>query len=390
MEELFSLFDRVLDAKALVRIVFSKPKDKSVKKAEGRIVEIKGARYMQIETFHKDGKATHENCKEPDAPALLQRLCDSYAQIDIFTSAGYCEALISNKGKCHLIDRIKGELKTAEAQSNDREHMYILDPAKCAPFLSKLGVCSPEGRVYDRMRSKFKQINRFTEILDDVYSFLPTEGELTVCDLCCGKSYLTFAVYYYLTVLKGRAVSMYGVDLKKDVIDFCKKTAEELNFDGLRFECGDIAAFHAPKTPDLVISLHACDIATDIVLASAVRLGAKVILSTPCCHHEMMRQLDCAALSFVSDHSILRQKLCDALTDALRCKRLEAEGYKVTALELIDPEETPKNVMIKAVKREKPDERKQKEARAEYEKAMAFLGVKPYLNELLENGEKTI
>ena len=387
MEELFSLLDRILASGALQKIVFSRPKDKTVKRAEGRTVSIKGLRNVQIETFYTDGKARHRNLPESAAGAAFCEMCKDYAQINIFTSAGDCEALISSKGKCHMKNRIKGDLTPAEAQSNDKERRYLLDPEKCAPFLSRLGVCSEDGRIYDRMRSKFRQINRFTEILDDAYPCLPQEGELTVYDLCCGKSYLSFAVYYYLTSIRKRNVRMYGADLKKDVIDFCAQTAKDLGFDGMTFTCCDISEFSAPD-PDLVVSLHACDIATDLVLAAAIRRDAKVILSTPCCHHEMMRQLDCAPLSFVSDHSMLRQKMCDSLTDALRCKRLEAEGYKVTALELIDPEETPKNLMIKAIKRSRADEEKREKALEEYRKALEFLGVEPYLDKLLKEREE--
>ena len=151
MDELFSLIDKVLAAKALQKIVFSRPKDKSVKKVEGRVIELKGRRTLQIETFHTDGRATHKDCEESFADEYLRELCAAFSQIDIFTSAGYCEALISSKGKCRLIDRIKGELTQSEAQKNDREHRYLLDRVKCAPFLSKLGVASPDGRILGKM-----------------------------------------------------------------------------------------------------------------------------------------------------------------------------------------------------------------------------------------------
>ena len=210
-------------------------------------------------------------------------------------------------------------------------------------------------------------------------------GELVVCDLCCGKSYLTFAVYYFLTQIKGRKVKMYGMDLKSDVIAFCAETAKELGFEGMTFLCGDVSSFEPEKRPSLVVSLHACDTATDLVLYNAIRLGAKVILSTPCCHHEMMKQLPGDVFPAVEKHPLLKQKLCDAFTDALRCKMLEAQGYKVTTLELIDPEETPKNIMIKAVAANVPKEKKQK-ALEEYKETCRALGVSPALGRLLEGG----
>lgn len=384
MKEAAKIIREALTAKIVNKIVFSRPKSKEIKKSQGRIVEIKGIRYLQLESFYTDGKARQVNLPEDPGTERLTALLSEYRQTDLFTTGGECEILISKSGKVHINNRINSSAATtAEATTNNKERHYLLDPVKSASFLSKLGVCSESGEIYDKKRSKFRQINRFVEILDDIYYSLPCEGTLRVCDLCCGKSYLTFAVYYYLTALKGRTVVMYGVDLKKDVIDFCKETAKELAFGGMQFECGNIFDFDPKEKIHLVISLHACDIATDIVLSNAVRLDAEVILSTPCCHHEMMKQLDCPELSFVSEYSMFRQKMCDALTDALRCKRLEAAGYRVTALELIDPEETPKNIMIRAVKG-RVSEKKKEAALAEYQAAITFLKVDPYLNKLLQ------
>ncbi|MBQ8911851.1 MAG: SAM-dependent methyltransferase [Clostridia bacterium] len=377
MEQFEKLLNDIFKSDALLKIVFSKSKNKEIKRAQGRMINIKGTTGLQIETFYADGKARHQNVSSQKAAETVLSLLENYRQVNVFTTAGECELKISSSGTPHLNNRIKGPLKKAETTENDHKKRYLIDAKEAAPFLSKLGVCDEHGNVFDKKRSKFRQINRFVELLDDVYHKLPKDGTLCVCDLCCGKSYLTFAVYYYLTELKKRTVKMYGMDLKSDVIAFCRETARELSFDGMEFLCGDIHSFHPERQPDLVISLHACDIATDIVLYNAVRLKAGVILSTPCCHHEMMGQLQCDELSFVSKHSILRQKLCDSLTDALRCLRLEAEGYKVQAMELIDPEETPKNVMIRAVYANTPEE-KRKQAYEEYLKTVAFLGVDPY------------
>ena len=384
MEKLLELIKNVLDKKSLYKIVFSKPTVKGTVRAQGRYISVKGGRALQIERFHDDGKAAQQNVGEEDAFAALSELIKLFRQIDLFTSGGNCEALISKQGKVHLIDRIKEPLTEIAPDANDRAHRYILDPESCAPFLSKLGICDSKGRVYDKKTAKFRQINRFTEILDDVYRFLPQEGTLTVCDFCCGKSYLTFAVYYYLTVLKQRSVRMFGVDLKKDVIDFCADAAKDLGFDGMEFFCMNVFDFRLTDRADLVLSLHACDIATDVVLYNAVRLNAGVILSTPCCHHELSGQINSESLRFVTDQPILRQKLCDTLTDALRAKRLEAEGYRVTTLELVDPEETPKNVLIRAIRTNVAEAKKEK-ALAEYRSAAAFLGAQPYLDKLLQN-----
>ncbi|MBO5271036.1 MAG: methyltransferase, partial [Clostridia bacterium] len=190
-----------------------------------------------------------------------------------------------------------------------------------------------------------------------------------------GKSYLTFAAYYYLSEIPGLRVSMFGADLKPDVIAYCEETARALDFDGLSLLCTDIRAYTPPKSPHLVISLHACDVATDIVLEKAVDWGADVILSTPCCHHELNHSIQCSPLSFVTEHSMLRQKLCDAATDALRLKLLESEGYRTEALELIDPEETPKNILLRAVRRKGFDKASEEAValREEYLAAREFL-----------------
>ena len=206
-------------------------------------------------------------------------------------------------------------------------------------------------------------------------SHLPAEGTLNIADLCCGKSYLSFAVYHYFTAIRGRSVRMVGVDMKAEVMEECNTIARHLGMDGLSFICGDVTLYEFPENAQvhMVISLHACDIATDIVLNKATEWGAKVILSTPCCHHDLSRRLNSPALSFVAQHSMLKQKLCDAATDALRLKKLEANGYDVTALELIDPEETPKNIMLRGIRRYNPDSPRCKKAAEEYKAAYEFL-----------------
>ena len=240
--------------------------------------------------------------------------------------------------------------------------------------MQALGVSDRNGRIHDKKQPKFRQINRFLELIADVRTALP-KGRIRILDLCCGKSYLSFAVYHYFANVLGQTVSMTGVDLKADVIEYCNEVAEKLGFTGLEFLCGDVGAYQTEDRPDLVISLHACDTATDLVLGKALDFGAKVILSTPCCHHELNHTLNCSTLGFIAQHSMLRQKLCDAATDALRLKWLEANGYEVCALELIDPDDTPKNVMLRAIRRADAGSgtEAEKKALAEYQAAKAFL-----------------
>lgn len=363
------------------KAVFSKHKDKSITKTVLTLKNISGKLCLQAESFHTDNKAKHDNIYLDDnAHIRLCSLIDSCLQVNLITTAGECEYKAAKSGKITLIgvsslvQRINsGNNQKAEITGNNQEKNHIITPD--APFLRYLGVSDKNGRIHDKKQSKFRQINKFVENVRDIYPHLSSDGELVVYDLCCGKSYLSFAVYHYLKNVLGRDVIMYGVDLKSDVIEYCNKVAEDIEFDNLKFYCADITKYECKKKPDLVISLHACDIATDIVIDKAIKEGAKVILSTPCCHHELNHTIKCKELSFVTEYSMLRQKLCDAATDALRLKRLEANNYSCIAVELIDPEETPKNILLRAIKKPStPANLKKADAAAqEYEKAKKFL-----------------
>ncbi len=366
---------------ALKKAVFSKPNDKNIVKAVMSPVLIGGAPCLQAEYFHRDNKATHKNISLSDSPApFILEMIGAFSQVNVITALGECEYKVSSKGKSVLLggDKLIKKLEgaqtapTTDQSTNNREKRYILDGSE--PFLALLGVADKNGRVFDKKQSKFRQINRFLELVRDVEDKLP-KGDIRICDLCCGKSYLSFAVYHYFAVIKGFKVSMTGIDLKPDVIEYCSDVAAKLGFDGLEFVCGDIREYKTDVTPSLVISLHACDVATDIVLLKAAEWKADVILSTPCCHHEMNHTISCETLSFITDYSMLRQKLCDAATDALRLKRLEAHGYSTAALELIDPDETPKNIMLRAIRKRNfdPSSPSAKKAMEEYLSAKRFI-----------------
>ncbi len=375
LSELLSLILLAAEKEAIKKVTLSKPLDETVVNTVIRQKVIGGKKMLQAESFLKDNKAIHKNIEIDDSEALAF-LLSRYRQINVMTTAGNCEFRTAKSGKQTLMGgkalaaKLGGEVEKVSARGNDNEKSHILSGSE--PFLKLLGVSDQNGRVLDKKRSKFRQINRFLEHIRDIVRFLPSEGTLYVCDLCCGKSYLSFAAYHYLRHVLGRDIRMTGVDLKSDVIAYCAEVADLLSFDTLDFLCADITAYTPTDKPHLVISLHACDTATDIVLDKAAEWGAKVILSTPCCHHELNHTINCAALSFVTDYSMLRQKLCDAATDGLRLKRLEANGYAVDALELIDPEETPKNILLRAIK-QKPDPKKEEKAMREYKKAKAFL-----------------
>ncbi len=373
----------VLENRLLTKLTLSKSADASILRATGRLVEKKGKLYLALEQFFADGKAIQKNIPVDAAVEQIAGLLpEQYKQLNLSTPDGSCEVKVSRKGKITVIDKIKRGQTASVAVNHNREKQYLLPTDRPVDFLVALGVQDETGRIFDKKRSKFRQINRFLEIVADVESQILGPEELYILDLCCGKSYLSFAIYYYFTQIKKCKVQMDCVDLKADVIAFCAELAEKLGYEGLHFTAGDIRAFPVRRTPDLTVSLHACDIATDIVLAKGMDAGSRVILSTPCCHHEMMHQLKKtgAVTDVLLEHSILKQKFADAATDALRCKVLEINGYEVQAMELIDPEETPKNVLLRAVRGKKSQAAREK-AQREYKEICDFLGIHPYLTD---------
>ena len=374
-EKLLNSLNSAITGGTLKKLILSRTSDKTVIRTEGRIYNKEGI-VLQLATHKTDGKVLHVNIPAQNAAERVIALLGEYRQLNLITTGGDLEARLSSKGKL----LVSGKIGAGEAvdTSHDRVKQVFLRDGEIYPFLIALGVSDEKGRVFDKKRAKFRQIDRFLHYIDDIYPKLP-QGELYVLDLCCGKSYLTFAAYWFLSDVKGRAVKMVGADLKADVIAYCSSVAEKVGFDGLSFICCDIYKFEPERRPDLVLSLHACDIATDIVLTNAARLGAEVILSTPCCQHEINSQLSTKselgkALSPVLEHSLIKQKLAVALTDALRVKRLEASGYSVDVTELIDPENTPKNLLIRAV-RTQMSERKREAARKEFDELSVAFGI---------------
>ncbi len=340
-----------------------KSTEKELTKAKGSVKKIGGEPVLQLERFWTEGRLTHENIPFAEITDVLPGyLGTQFRQADLVTADGSASLMISSKGKVTLL--VKGELKQPEnmtvtgitdVSANNRAKNRLLTGEE--DFLRHLGVSDEKGRVHDKRQSKFRQICRFVEYIKDAAESLPKEGKLYVADLCCGKSYLSFAAYYTLTAILGREVDMVCVDLKESVIRECAEIAAGLHYDGMHFLCQNIFDYQPENPPHMVISLHACDTATDAVLEVAMRNRAWVVLSTPCCHHDMNNRLNCPAVDFIGERPLLRQKFCDAATDALRLLRLEAMGYKTDATELIDPEETPKNIMLRAWKKHgwKPD-----------------------------------
>lgn len=354
------------EAGTMRNLVLSGSADGELLKIKGVLRVIRGSRVLQIEKSFTEGRVVQENLSFEEIPGMIDTYFASpFRRADLNDAAGAASLIISQKGRVTAV--IPGGLKNTLAASaisgiragmdsfcgNDRGKNRLLKGDE--PFLIELGISDSQGRVHDKRQSKFRQICRFSELVMEQTKHLPKTGKLYVADLCCGKSYLSFAVYHCLTCLAGRKVEMVCMDLKKSVMDFCAATAKRLSYDGMQFVCGDIAQYQPARSPDMVISLHACDVATDIVLEYAAQWRSAVILSTPCCQRELSTKLSCEPLDFIASRPILRKKFCDAATDALRLLRLECMGYTADALEFIDPEDTPKNVMLRAVRKSRFD-----------------------------------
>ena len=354
---LIDLAMQTIEGEIMKKLIFSRPLASEITKVSARLCNHRGRRMLSVEYSLPGNTVSQKNLFGNAMRAEMESLINEYGQANLITTLGDAEWKISKSGKEALLGADKLERKITAGttafevaiESLDKEKNYILSGNE--EFLKRLGISSSDGRVHDKKRGKFRQINRFLEHIEDVYSEMKADGDLLIYDLCCGKSYLSFAVYYYLTAIKGREVKMLGIDLKRDVILWCERLAEELRFSGMRFVVDDVTKTPLDLTPDMVISLHACDIATDIVINTAIRLSAKVILSTPCCHRYLNDKIVAKELSFVTDYPHLRNKICEAVTDAIRAQRLKCAGYAVSVMELTDPDDTPKNTLIRAIKK---------------------------------------
>ena len=266
--------------------------------------------------------------------------------------------------------------------NHNRKKQYILQEGVPVPFLQDLGVMTEEGKIVHARFDKFRQINRFLEFIEDILPELDKGRELTILDFGCGKSYLTFAMYYYLHELKEYDIRIIGLDLKKDVIRHCNELSEKYGYEKLRFLEGDIADYTGVNKVDMVVTLHACDTATDYALAKAVGWDAKVILSVPCCQHELNRQIKNEILEPILKYGLLKERMAALITDGLRAQYLEREGYETQILEFIDMEHTPKNILIRAVKKRHAKEDNNIEA--SIKRCEAALRVSPTLGRLLD------
>ena len=388
---LFELIKNIQEDK-LIKIVFSDRKSGDFNKVIIKPIILKSAKNIQIESF-KDNKAFHKNIDLNNLQELednLKEYIDNFKQI-LLQIEGSDISFIRKKENFSRKEKESNLIKTSN--EHNKKKQYILNEGDKIDFLIELGLMSVEGKILKSSFNKFKQINKYLEFIDDVIEELKTKKLITnhinVLDFGCGKSYLTFALYYYLkNYRKDLTFSIVGLDLKKDVIEFCNKLAKKLNYENLEFLNGNIKDYNKSKEVDLVFSLHACNNATDYSLEKALSLDAKAILAVPCCHHEFFEKIQknknsefYNTLKIMADNGVVLDKFATLATDSFRSLSLELCGYKTKMIEFIDMEHTPKNILIKAIKSKSSN---LKEKLTEYNKLKEFLGIKPLLEDLIK------
>ena len=384
MTEIKEFLDKYVNAD-LVRILISNARSTDTPgKLQVRPVPVKGEIQYQV-TSIQGTKAIHANYeKEALISYLTEQMERNFRQMQLEGRNVQGRVLVSKKGKMDIKAReIKGKGKEdfAPMLSHNRTKKYLLKEGVPVPWLIDLGVMTPEGKIKNSRYDKFKQLNRYLEFIQDILPKLPKGREIRIIDFGCGKSYLTFAMYYYLRELKHYDIQVIGLDLKADVIEKCQRLADQYGYDRLKFQQGDIASYEGADQVDMVVTLHACDTATDFALAKAVKWGASVILSVPCCQHELNRQVENETLAPILEYGILKERFAALLTDGLRAQMLKSAGYDTQILEFISMEHTPKNLLIRAVKNEnRKEDIKQRMA---WENCMQAFHAEPTLKRLL-------
>lgn len=381
MEELRGYLEELLN-ESLYQIVISNPRNKGgAFKIKIRPVLIKEQLLFQ-ETVSKDTRVYHANLTKQEAlDKILSYMEQDFKQLEAEGMVGKLMVLVSKKGKMTV--KYSGKKPAASLAgerpdlSHNRTKRYILKEGKAVPFLIDLGVQTTEGKIVKAHYDKFKQINRYLEFVEDILPVFEKGKCIHIIDFGCGKSYLTFALYYYLHELKGYEVAITGLDLKEDVIAHCNELAQKYHYDKLRFLHGDIAKYEGTGDVDMVVTLHACDTATDYALKKAVDWNAKVIFSVPCCQHEVNRQIQNEQLADILKYGLIKERISALLTDAIRANLLEEKGYETQILEFITMEHTPKNILIRAVK-------KTDGGCSNVRRVTEFFGIEPTLLKLFE------
>ncbi|MBU3804271.1 MAG: SAM-dependent methyltransferase [Candidatus Cellulosilyticum pullistercoris] len=347
MDEFMTLLNEALGKKTFIKCIWSNPRTKDhYQKVILKPILLKNELALQLAKT-KDNKEYHENIALDEVPSKLTDLLTGFKQVQLYTTSNDYQCLINKKYKWH-IKKQAPSLTAPTSLSHNRQKQYILDTTSSQDFLKALGLMDEKGQIKPSKYDKYKQINRYLEFVSDCTSYLDKEP-IRIIDFGCGKSYLTFALYHYLTHILNKKVEVIGLDLKKDVIAFCEDLARKLGYTHLHFQVGDIGTYTTDQPIDMVVSLHACNTATDAALEKAVGWGAKVILAVPCCHHEAYTQINNDTLSPILKHGILKERIAALVTDGLRAQLLESCGYEVSVMEFIDMAHTPKNILIKAL-----------------------------------------
>lgn len=382
MQEIKKLLEQSLNIDFL-GATLSNPKDKGgVQKVKVRPIIKKDSLLFQCEE-HKNNQVFHNNYETKQAADVLEDYMQQFKQMQMETKQYRYTVLVSKKGKVTIQKKQQTGCVKQVDFSHNRNKQYILQEGTPVSFLQDLGVMTSEGKIVRTKFDKFRQINRFLEFIEDIFPQLDKNREVTILDFGCGKSYLTFAMYYYLHEMRHIDVRIVGLDLKTDVIRHCNELSDKYGYEKLKFLEGNIADYTGVDEVDMVVTLHACDTATDFALDKAVGWNAKVILSVPCCQHELNGQVKNDLLAPVFKYGLIKERMAALITDAMRAEYLESQGYDVQILEFIDMEHTPKNILIRAVKtgKKKNNEKSIRELEE-------FFHVAPTLGKLLrERGE---
>lgn len=348
MNQIEELLKRVLTSLLVDMVISGARGGGDFIKIKVRPVMIRDSLYFQVSRY-TDKQVFHENMTAEDALETLSGwILHDFRQAQIRMQDEMVTVLVSKKGKATVKSKKAACIETQNLEHN-RKKQYIIEEGTAVPFMIDLGVMTESGKIIRTRYDKYRQINRFLEFIEDILPELPTDRTVHIIDFGCGKSYLTFAMYYYLKVLKHYDIRITGLDLKQKVIEDCQALADRYGYDGLQFLCGDIADYNGTDEVDMVVTLHACDTATDFALAKAVGWKAKVILSVPCCQHELNGQMANEVLAPLFSYGLIKERMAALVTDSLRAEYLKREGYDTQILEFIDMEHTPKNILIRAV-----------------------------------------
>ncbi|HHX60450.1 MAG TPA: SAM-dependent methyltransferase [Epulopiscium sp.] len=384
MQNLQNMWHEIIKDESLISATFSNVRNKNeilYTQVKIKPILIKEQLYYHLEYIFEK-KVAHENLQLEEFSQSMIQLSTLMKQINIYTTHHDYQVMISKKMKVTIIKKVPSKHKEPLSLSHNRKKQYLFEEGIPVPFLIELGVMSKEGMVVKSKYNKFRQINRFVELVKDVAKELPQNKKLRIIDFGCGKSYLTFALHYYLKVLCGLDIEVVGLDLKQDVINTCNNLVSKLALDNIKFLVGDIEQYTEYNQVDMVVTLHACNTATDAALAKAIRWNAKVILSVPCCHHELYTQMENEILAPLLDHGIIKERFAALATDGIRTQILEILGYRTQLVEFIDMEHTPKNILIRAIKADNTKDLKL--LITNYHRLTSFLSVSPSLENMLK------